>query len=122
MQIHPITSRLRDDTGQAAIEFVLVLPLLFGVLFAIFQFSAAFNALNDMSQMAADGARLAAVDRFPSSQAALVAWRAAQGDTSIAKGAKIEVSGCTLGDPVHIKVSTTVTIVPVLPLLGGVSK
>jgi Flp pilus assembly protein TadG len=117
-----LTSRLRDDAGQAAVEFVLVLPLLFGVLFAIFQFSAAFNALNDMSQMAADGARLAAVNRFPTTQADLIAWRAAQGDTSIAQNAKIEETGCTIGDPVHIRISTTITIVPVLPLLGGVTK
>lgn len=122
VHIKDIASRLRDDAGQAAIEFVLVLPLLFGVLFAIFQYSAAFNALNDMSQMAADGSRLAAVDRFPKTQADLIAWRAAQGDTSIAKGAKVEMTGCSAGDPVHIRVSATVTIVPALPLLGGVSK
>jgi hypothetical protein len=122
VHLNDITSRARDDAGQAAIEFLLILPLLFGVLFAIFQFSAAYNALNDMSQMAADGTRLAAVDRFPKTQAELVAWRAAQGDTTIAKGAKIEVTGCAAGDPVHIRVSATITVVPVLPLLGGVTK
>jgi TadE-like protein len=122
VHLHRLTSRLRDDAGQSAVEFVLVLPLLFGVLFAIFQFSAAFNGLNDMSQMAADGARLAAVNRFPTNQADLIAWRTAQGDTSIAQNAKIEETGCTIGDPVHIRVSTTITIIPVLPLLGGVSK
>lgn len=122
VRFHHITSRLRDERGQAAIEFVLVLPLLFGVLFAIFQYSAAFNALNDMSQMAADASRLAAVDRFPKTQADLVTWRASQGDTGIAKGARIELTGCTVGDPVHIRVSASVTIIPVLPLLGGVTK
>jgi Flp pilus assembly protein TadG len=110
-----IPSRLRDDTGQAAVEFILILPLLIGVLFMLFQFSAVFNALNDMSQMAADGSRLAAVDRFPKTQSELVAWRAAQGDTSIAENAKIELTGCTAGEPVHIRVSTTITILPPFP-------
>ncbi len=119
---HHIPSRLRDDTGQAAVEFILVLPLLIGVLFMLFQFSAVFNALNDMSQMAADGTRLAAVDRFPKTQSELIAWRAAQGDTSIAEAAKIEVTGCTAGEPVHIRISTTITILPPFLGLGAVSK
>lgn len=117
-----IPSRLRDDTGQAAVEFILILPLLIGVLFMLFQFSAVFNALNDMSQMAADGSRLAAVDRFPKTQSELVAWRAAQGDTSIAEAAKIEVTGCTAGEPVRIRLSTTITVLPPLPGLSAVSK
>ena len=119
---HHRPSRVRDEAGQAAVEFILVLPLLIGVLFALFQFSSVFNSLNDMSQMAADGARLAAVDRFPKTQPELVTWRSVQGDTSIAEGARIQVTGCTVGEPVHIRVSTTITIVPALPLLGGLSK
>jgi len=99
-----------------------VLPLLIGVLFVLFQFSAVFNGLTDMSQMAADGARLAAVDRFPKTQTELVAWRAAQGDTGIAKNARIEVTGCTVGEPVHIRVSTTITVVPPFPGIGEQTK
>ena len=75
-----------------------------------------------MSQMAADGARLAAVDRFPKTQSELVAWRAAQGDTGIAEGAKIELTGCTAGEPLRIRVSTTITVLPPLPGLSAVSK
>jgi Flp pilus assembly protein TadG len=119
---HHTPSRLRDEGGQAAVEFILVLPLLIGVLFLLFQFSSVFNALNDMSQMAADGARLAAVDRFPKTQPELLAWRASQGDTSIAENAKIEVTGCTVGEPLHIKVSTTITIVPHFPGLAEKTK
>lgn len=122
MHTHHIPSRLRDDSGQAAVEFLLILPFLIGVLFLLFQFSAVFNSLNDMSQMAADGARLSAVDRFPKSQSELVAWRAAQSDTSIADGAKIELTGCTAGEPLRIRVSTTITVLPPLPGLSAVSK
>lgn len=122
MYLTNLTSRARDDSGQAAIEFLLILPLLLGVLLVMFQFSGAYNSINDMSQMAADGSRLAAVDRFPKTQAELIAWRAAQGDTSIADGARIELTGCTAGDPVHIRVSTTITIVPSLLGLPSVTK
>jgi len=119
---HRTQSRLRDESGQAAVEFILVLPLLIGVLFLLFQFSSVFNALNDMSQMAADGARLAAVDRFPKTQPELLTWRASQGDTNTAENAKIEVTGCTVGEPVHVKVWTTITIVPHFPGLEEKTK
>jgi len=119
---HHTSYRLRDESGQAAVEFILILPLLFGVLFLLFHFSAAFNALNDMSQMAADGSRLAAVDRFPKTQAELLTWRAQQGDTSLAESARIELTGCTAGDTLRIRISGTVTIVPKFLGLPGVSK
>ena len=122
MHISHIPSRLRDEAGQAAVEFILLLPFLIGLLFVLFQFSSVFNGLNDMSQMAADGARLAAVDRFPKTQPELLAWRASQGDTSIAKDAKIEVTGCAAGEPLQVRISTTITIVPHLPGLSAVSK
>ena len=115
-------ARLRDETGQAAVEFILLLPFLIGLLFVLFQFSAVFNGLNDMSQMAADGARLAAVDRFPKTQPELLAWRASQGDTGIAKNAQIQVTGCTPGEPLQVRISTTITVVPHLPGLASQTK
>ena len=65
MHFRAITSRLRNDSGQAAIEFALVLPLLIAFLFLIVGFARVFNAYNDLNQMAADGARLAAVGNLP---------------------------------------------------------
>jgi Flp pilus assembly protein TadG len=60
-----IRHRLSDEGGQAAIEFALVLPLLLLVLFVIVEFGRAWNAANDLNQVAADGARFAAVNRYP---------------------------------------------------------
>ena len=122
MHVPHTPSRLRDEAGQAAVEFILLLPFLIGLLFVLFQFSSVFNGLNDMSQMAADGARLAAVDRFPKTQPELLAWRAAQGDTNIAKNAQIQVTGCAPGEPLQVRVSATITVVPHLPGLGEQTK
>jgi Flp pilus assembly protein TadG len=47
------------------VEFALVAPLLFIVLFGIIQFGRLLNAYNDMTQLAGQGARAAAVNTNP---------------------------------------------------------
>ena len=47
------------------VEFALVLPLVMALLLGIFDFGRALNYWNDANQMAADGARFAAVNRNP---------------------------------------------------------
>ena len=84
MHLHAITSRLRNDSGQAAVEFALVLPLLIAFLFLIAGFARVFNAYNDLNQMAADGARFAAVGNFPGASALLD-----NADTPLSKAATI---------------------------------
>ena len=71
MHLRAITSRLRNESGQAAVEFALVLPLLIAFVFLIAGFARVFNAYNDLNQMAADGARFAAVGTFPGTSALL---------------------------------------------------
>ena len=71
MHLRTITSRLRSDSGQAAVEFALVLPLLIAFLFLIMGFARVFNEYNDLNQMAADGARFAAVGNLPDTSALL---------------------------------------------------
>jgi len=56
---------LRDQRGVALVEFALVLPVLMLILMGIFDFGRALNYWNDTNQLAADGARLAAVGRNP---------------------------------------------------------
>lgn len=108
----------REESGQAAIEFALVLPLLLGVLFMITEFSRTFNAYNDVNQMAANGARMAAVNRFPGA-AALIS---AEADTkAVRDGASATVSypsgTCAVGDPVRVTVTVPITVLKFLPLL-----
>jgi Flp pilus assembly protein TadG len=113
----------RDESGQAAIEFALVLPLLLGLLFMITEFSRAYNAYNDVNQMAADGARMAAVGRYPGS-AALIS---SEGDTkAVRDGATAVVSypsgACKVGDPVRVTVAVPITFLKFLPLLDVPAK
>ncbi len=55
----------RDEGGTAVVEFALVAPLLFLLLFGIFDFGRALNYYNQETQLVGLGARAAAVSRDP---------------------------------------------------------
>jgi Flp pilus assembly protein TadG len=65
-----VLSRIRSHTagesGQALIEFALVLPILLVILLGMLDFGKVFNYWNDTTHITAEGARFAAVDRKPS--------------------------------------------------------
>jgi Flp pilus assembly protein TadG len=52
-------ARWNDERGSAAIEFALVAPLLFVIVFAIIDFSRAYYTLNDLTAAVREGARYA---------------------------------------------------------------
>jgi Flp pilus assembly pilin Flp len=53
--------RRRGDNGAAAVEFALVVPLLFLLLFGIISYGVMLSFRQSLSQAAAEGARAAAV-------------------------------------------------------------
>ena len=55
----------RDQRGTALVEFALIAPLLFLLLFGIIDFGRALNYYNQLTQLAGQGARAAAVNRNP---------------------------------------------------------
>lgn len=55
----------RDERGTALVEFALVALPLFLILFGIIDFARALNYYNDLTQIAGQGARAAAVDCNP---------------------------------------------------------
>jgi Flp pilus assembly protein TadG len=55
----------RDQRGTAVVEFALVAPILFLLVFGILDFGRALNYYNQMTQLAGQGARAAAVDNNP---------------------------------------------------------
>jgi Flp pilus assembly protein TadG len=116
MSFHAITARLRCERGQAAIEFALVLPLLVAFVLLIADFGRLFNAYNDLNQMAADGARFAAVGNFPGSAGLL-----ATADTKATKSATISgptysSGACTVGATVTVQASATIAFAPFLKI------
>jgi Flp pilus assembly protein TadG len=57
--------RLGRQEGQALVEFALILPALMFILLGILDFGRAMNYYNDLTQLAAEGARAAAVNHNP---------------------------------------------------------
>jgi Flp pilus assembly protein TadG len=129
MHLHTISSRFRNERGQAAVEFALVLPLLIALLFLIVGFARVFNAYNDVNQMAADGARFAAVGNFPGDAALL-----ANGDTPLSQSPNTTIgdptyqapssstwgSTCTVGGTVKVTATANVQMIPFLPFIDSV--
>jgi Flp pilus assembly protein TadG len=57
--------RLRSERGTAVVEFALIAPLLFLLIFGIIDFGRALDYYNQLTQLAGQGARAAAVNRNP---------------------------------------------------------
>jgi Flp pilus assembly protein TadG len=55
---------LRNERGQAMVEFALVLPILMALLLGIIQFGIVFNNYITLTDATRAGARQAAVSRF----------------------------------------------------------
>jgi len=60
-------SRIRDDRGQSAVEFAVILPLVVAVILALADFGRALFMYEQAEHAASDGARLAAVNYQPAS-------------------------------------------------------
>jgi Flp pilus assembly protein TadG len=126
MHFHAITSRFRNEHGQAAIEFALVLPLLLAFLFLIVGFARVFNTYNDLNQMAADGARFAAVGNFPGPAALLGNGDTPQsqaatitGPTYAAPGSSTFGAACAVGGTVRVTATASVDLIPFVPYINS---
>jgi len=62
----PLGLLRRSERGTALVEFALVAPVLFLLIFGVLDFSLALNDYNQASQLVGLGARAAAVNRCPS--------------------------------------------------------
>jgi Flp pilus assembly protein TadG len=115
---HFMPKRLRTQNGQAVVEFVLVLPLLLLLMFVIVEFGRAWNVRNDLNQMAADGARMAAVGRYPGDDT----LRQQSGDTEVirtdATVTRTYPDGgtCNVGQPVTVTAKYDFDFLPFLEL------
>lgn len=123
------TRRLRrEESGQALVEFALVVPLLLVILLGIIEFGRAINYWIDTTHLANQAARFAAVDKNPGG-GTLAQFIAGQGTTrelreggtdSVQDGLSVELcfpSGTSkVGDPVRAVVSTKYKWLPFLDL------
>jgi len=115
----------RDERGVALVEFVLVLPLLLIILFAMLDFGRVFNYWIDATHLANEGARFAAVNKNPSTSGTLQAYIQQQADTNeLRNGGTPSVSSplqvcipavpASVGDPVTVTASVTYNWLPFL--------
>jgi Flp pilus assembly protein TadG len=116
MHLRAITSRITNESGQAIVEFALVLPLLIAFVFLIAEFGRLFNAYNDLNQMAADGARFAAVGNFPGTAALLSNADTKATQTATITGPTYSSGTCLVGATVTVTAGATITFVPLLDI------
>jgi Flp pilus assembly protein TadG len=118
----PTTSRLlRAEHGQAAVEFALVLPLLLFFLFLLVEGGRAMEQKNDLSQLAADGARMAAVGNL----ADPINTLKAQADTTqLQQNLQVTVTwptGCPVGGTVQVLTQAPLTFVPISKIASPIT-
>jgi hypothetical protein len=120
------TSRIAADSGVAMVEMALVLPIFLVLLMGILDFGRAINYWNDANQIAADGARFAAVNSNPGAPALTFGqWLRGQADTgelfdgsaSVVK--KLEVcidypQGQEVGKPVEVSAEAEYGLLPIV--------
>ena len=112
---------MRDESGQSLVEFGLVVPILCVLILAIVDFGKAMNYWHDMTHVANQIARQAAVN---SPQLGAVADECAQLESGELRSGSSHVDAATititssrvLGDPVTVQVSANYHW---LPLFGG---
>lgn len=120
----------RDERGQALVEFALVLPILLALIIGILDFGRALDYYNQVTQLAGQGARAAAVNRMPDGtaitsgsalQAQLVNTYTAQPE--LKKGITVCISQLptAVGAPVTVKVSYKFNFIPFLGTRLGLS-
>jgi Flp pilus assembly protein TadG len=123
---------LRADRGVAAVEFAVVVPVLLLIVFGILDFGRAINYKNELTQVANQVARYAAVDKSPvdgrsafPSCGSVKSYFASSSplhvDTPeiasmISNGTLTITPGSKIGDPVTVKFTTTFSF---LPFIGG---
>src|SRR5215471_16013291 len=84
------------ERGAALIEFVLVLPLVLLLLFAMIDFGKAFNYWNDETHLANEAARYAVVNKNPLGGSSLEAAVKNDADSGEFKNG---CSGCSISTP-----------------------
>jgi len=115
-----------SESGQALVEFALVLPLLLLLLFGMLDFGKAFNYWIDETHLANEGARWAVVNKNPGS-GTLQQYIQGQGDSPelrnggtswVPSPAQVCISfpsgSSNVGDPVEVTVTVGYNWMPFL--------
>jgi Flp pilus assembly protein TadG len=96
-----LRTRLRNEDGQAIVEFALVLPLLMGLLLGIVQFGIIFNNYETITDAARVGARQAIVARFAGDNgaSAIAAAKSAASNLDLSAPGAVAAHSCPPATP-----------------------
>jgi Flp pilus assembly protein TadG len=116
-----ISARLRQERGQALVEFAVVLPVLILIILGILYFGRFEDYSNQETQLAAQGARWAATNVNPSGSLTLQNYiqslaspELQAGSSDVTTAAKVWIyyptsgTGNAVGQPVRVCVAATV--------------
>src|SRR2546427_5116982 len=119
----------RSQSGQASVEFALLLPLLLIVLLGVLDFGRAVNYYNTLTELAAEGARSAAVNTNPDGTAPsgtsiqdqlrcqAVSKELRQSPTfQVSISSPTGISPITAGKPVQVQAKYSFAFIPFLKL------
>jgi Flp pilus assembly pilin Flp len=117
--------RFRNESGQAAVEFALVVPFLCLIIVAILHFGKVMNYWLDLNHVASEGARKVSVNTFATygDYDTLIRSRLETGElrtggtSSIPTAATVGIclpEGSDVGDPVKVQVAVGYS----LPFIG----
>jgi Flp pilus assembly protein TadG len=106
--------RTEKDTGAAAVEFALILPILVLLLCGIVDFGRAYNARITLSNAARESVRVWALGGT-TEETTTAANDAAVGLTVT----DVTPTGCTFGDPTTVTVTASFTFLT--PLIADLS-
>lgn len=123
------TARVKSDSGQAAVEFALVVPLICFLIWAIVEFAIGINYWLDATHLANEGARLGATlgDQAPPGGSTLACYikngaessQLRSGGGNVTQAAQVSIafpSGAQIGQPVQVTVTAKYHWIP---FIGG---
>jgi Flp pilus assembly protein TadG len=134
LRLSRLLSRVRSERGTAIVEFALIAPLLFLLIFGIVDFGRALDYYNQLTQLAGQGARAAAVNRNPdgsalssanqySIQQQLVNTYTKQPELKNSSGTRYFVCITQVptnpGDPVTVRASYEFKFIPLIGAFAG---
>jgi hypothetical protein len=113
-------TRLRGESGQSAVEFAMVLPLMALLIYVFVMFGKGIYVYFQLTHAANAGARIAAVNLpgpAPSASPGVALRTKLQTDYSLPNGANIAIcypdaGKRTGGEPVQVDVYANVTFIP----------
>jgi Flp pilus assembly protein TadG len=116
---HLTRTHLGSESGQAAVEYALVLPAVLAILFVLVNFGFLFNYWNDEQQLASAAARYAVVGINPATGSGTFKQGVLEGADAdqLKNNAKVCVQfpeGRVVGKPVKVTISYDYS-----PPLGG---